>query len=80
MSGLIFIKPCREEQKSKYCFPCISGLCPYEMDFLTECFPELDSEQKNLFEELFSLRAEIARSNQKEYTYCIAHSLSGETK
>jgi hypothetical protein len=42
------------------------------MDFLTECYPELDSEQKNLFEELFTLRAELARLNRKEYAYSIA--------
>lgn len=80
MSGLIFVKPCREEYKNRYCFPCVTGLCPYEMDFLTECYPELDSEQKNLFEELFTLRAEVARLNRKEYAYCIAHTLSGESK
>jgi|GEM_PF-1535601 hypothetical protein len=82
MSGFILDKPCKEEYKSKYCFPCVSGLCPYDMDFFKECYPGLDSEQKNLFEELFSLRAEIARNNPKEYGgyYLVTHRLTGESK
>ncbi len=55
-----FELPCREELRGKYCFPCISGLCPFNMDFLAECYPKLDSELKDLFNELFILRAEVA--------------------
>jgi len=46
---------------SRYCFPCLSGICPFGMDFMTDCYPRLASEQRSLFDELFVLRAEIAR-------------------
>lgn len=67
MSGLIFSQPCVEESESKYCFPCVSGLCPLNMDFMTECYPYLDSEIKDLFDELFSLRASIVRDNSRNH-------------
>ncbi|RLI88166.1 MAG: hypothetical protein DRO98_03515 [Archaeoglobales archaeon] len=62
----VFELPCDDERNGKYCFPCVSGLCPFNMDFLTECYPKLEPEVKMLFEELFMLRAEIAGRNIKE--------------
>ncbi|AEA48076.1 hypothetical protein [Archaeoglobus veneficus] len=58
-----FNKPCDEECRGKYSFPCVSGLCPFGMDFMTECYPYLEPEQKMLFDELFMLRAEVARKS-----------------
>jgi hypothetical protein len=49
---------------NKYCFPCIVGLCPYGRDFMRDCYPKLSLEQKMLFDELFSLRVEIAKLNR----------------
>ncbi|HID43742.1 MAG TPA: hypothetical protein EYP30_08245 [Archaeoglobaceae archaeon] len=54
-------RPCVNISTGRYCFPCISGLCPYEMDFMMECYPGLDSELMGLFDELFFLRTEISR-------------------
>ena len=57
--------PC---SSNKYCFPCIVGLCPYGKDFMRDCYPKLNLEQKMLFDELFSLREEIARLNRSKST------------
>ena len=54
-------EPCVEGCRSRYCFPCINGVCPYGKDFMLECYPKLTPEQRMLFDELFNLRAEIAR-------------------
>ncbi len=51
--------------RSRFCFPCISGTCPLGMDFMRDCYPKLTSEQKALFDELFGLRAEVAREALK---------------
>ncbi len=66
MSVLVMGKPCRDEYKSRYCFPCISGLCPHGMDFESDCYPELEPEQQELFEELYLLRSQLVRSERKE--------------
>lgn len=81
MSVLIMGKPCRDEYKSRYCFPCISGLCPYGMDFENDCYPELDPEQQELFEELYLLRNQLIQSERKEsYPPLVSVRLTGETK
>jgi len=45
--------------RGKYCFPCVSGLCPLNLDFMTDCYPKLSPEQRQLFDELMRLRAEV---------------------
>jgi hypothetical protein len=57
-------KSCIEECKSMYCFPCVSGLCPLGLDFLKDCYPKLKPEQRVLFDELFILRAEVAKGKE----------------
>lgn len=52
----VYMKPCDRNYMNSYCFPCVSGLCPYNADFMRDCYPNLDYEIKKLFEELFSLR------------------------
>lgn len=44
-----------------YCFPCISGVCPFGKDFMTDCYPRLPKKQKQLFELLFELRSKVVR-------------------
>ncbi len=51
--------------KGTYCFPCVSGLCPQGMDFITDCYPKLSSEQKQLFNEMMKLRAEIMENKNR---------------
>jgi len=48
---------------NRYCFPCVSGLCPNGLDFTVDCYPELDSELMELFDELFFLRTEILKKS-----------------
>lgn len=81
MSILIMGKPCRDEHKSRYCFPCISGLCPYGMDFENDCYPVLDPEQQELFEELYMLRSKVVQPEKKSsHPQMVSVSLTGETK
>lgn len=81
MSILIMGKPCRDEHKSRYCFPCISGLCPYGMDFENDCYPELDPEQQELFEELYMLRSKVLQQERNSsHHQMVSVRLTGETK
>ncbi len=50
--------PCMRERRGRYCFPCVTGLCPYGRTFV-ECYDYLDEETRNLFSELAVLRSEI---------------------
>jgi hypothetical protein len=57
--------PCDKERINRYCFPCISGLCPFEMDLIADCFPGLEPELVELFDELLALRAGAVSDNLK---------------
>lgn len=61
----VYIKPCDRDYTGDYCFPCVSGLCPYNADFMRDCYPKLDHEKRELFEELFSLRSSSNRSSEQ---------------
>ena len=69
--GLMPQKPCDEGRTSRYCFPCISGICPFDMDFLSDCYPGLDPELIDLFDELFLLRSRVAKDDFKKQEFLI---------
>ena len=58
------LETCLEGCKSRFCFPCVNGVCPYGRDFMIDCYPKLTFEQKFLFDMLFKLRAKVARRSQ----------------
>lgn len=60
----VHIKPCDRDYSGSYCFPCVSGMCPYNADFMRDCYPGLGYEMQELFEELFSLRMNSKRGHQ----------------
>jgi hypothetical protein len=70
-SGLLPEKPCDESRTSRYCFPCISGICPFDMDFLSDCYPGLDPELIALFDELFLLRSRAAYESLKKHEFLV---------
>jgi len=52
---------CFEGCRTRFCFPCVNGICPYGRDFMTECYPKLSVEQRFMFDTLFKLRAKVVR-------------------
>ncbi|MFO7967031.1 MAG: hypothetical protein R6U44_05480 [Archaeoglobaceae archaeon] len=60
----VYLKPCDRDYSGSYSFPCVSGLCPYNADFERDCYPRLDYEMQELFEELISLRINSKRRAQ----------------
>ncbi len=51
--------PCSEGCRSRFCYPCLNGSCPYGRDFYTDCYPKLSVEQQYLFDMLIRLRARL---------------------
>lgn len=60
----VYIKPCDRDYSGSYCFPCVSGLCPYNADFMRDCYPNLDYEMQQLFDELLLLRMNSKRKQE----------------
>jgi len=55
MMELVYI-PCLREKRGKYSYPCINSLCPYNR-FPAECQVYMNGEERELFEELITLRS-----------------------
>ncbi len=57
--------PCIKDQKGRYDFKCVNQLCPYGMD-ASYCYKNLSDELRELFEELFELRATLTKRSEME--------------
>ncbi|MFO7967489.1 MAG: hypothetical protein R6U44_07815 [Archaeoglobaceae archaeon] len=57
--------PCQDDQKGRYDFKCINQLCPYNEDVFY-CFHSFSDEVKELFQDLFDLRASLTSPSEVE--------------